>query len=98
MIQAVFWPDVVRFAAIVSGCMALALFPATIVHRIHGWRSTVVALVLTLMFAALITSTWQHLGAAHIRWYRSPVLLVASILALVYVVSVRGWTVWKDPD
>jgi phosphatidylserine synthase len=94
----VIWADLFRGAAIVLGVMALALFPGTVVHRIHGWRSWVVATVVVLLFASLIASTWRHLGHGHIVWYRSPVLFAASILALIYVVSVRGWRIWYDPD
>lgn len=92
-----FWPDVLRGFAIVLGVMALALFPGALVHRIPGWRAWLVAGVVVLLFASLIATTWQHLGGAHIRWYRSPVLLVTAIAALGYVVSIRGWRVWEDP-
>lgn len=90
--------DVLRGAAIVLGLTALALFPGTVVHRIRGWRSGLVGTIVALLFGSLIASTWAHLGYATVKWYRSPVLLLASILALVYVVSVRGWHVWTDRD
>lgn len=96
MILGVFWPDLLRGCAIVLGCMALALFPGAVVHRIRGWRAVLVALIVAALFGSMIAGTWAHLGSAHIKWYRSPVLLVTSVLALIYVVSVRGWRIWYD--
>lgn len=98
MTVAVFWPDVERGIAIVLGLMAFALFPGTVVHRIHGWRAWIVAATVMLLFGSMIAATWTHLGDSHIKWFRSPVLLVASVLALTYVISVRGWRIWMDPE
>jgi hypothetical protein len=98
MMLGVFWPDVLRGGAIIFGVMALALFPGTVVHRIPGWRAWLVAAVVVMLFASLIGAVWAHLGTAHILWYRSPVLLLSSLLALGYVISVRGWHLWTDHD
>lgn len=96
MILGLFWPDVLRGIAIVLGCMALALFPGAVVHRIPGWRAWLVAVVVVLLFGSLVGGVWAHVGTSHIKWYRSPVLLVCSVGALGYVVSIRGWRIWYD--
>lgn len=96
MIAAVYWPDVVRFAAVVLGSMAMALLPGVLTHRVLGWRVWLIVAVVVLLFLGMIVATLAHLGEP-LRWYHGPVLLVASILSLVYVISIRGTRFWYDP-
>lgn len=96
MIAAVYWPDVVRFLAVVLGSMAMALLPAAVTHRVHGWRVWLIVAVIVLLYVAMIVATLAHVGQP-LRWYRGPVLLAASILSLVYVFSIRGRRFWYDP-
>lgn len=95
MIEAVTTPDFFRGITITMATVSMALFPGALINRIHGWRSILVAITVALLFAGGIANAIYRFGQP-LRLFSSPLLFVASIGALTYVISIRGKQFWRD--
>lgn len=95
MIGATSTVDVARGITLTFACMAMALFPGAVIHRIPGWRAFIVACTVTLLFVGAIAANIARWGQP-IRWFGTPITLIASLCALIYVISIRGGQFWRD--
>lgn len=80
--------DVVRYVAIFLSVIVCALLPRAVGVKNRPGRIWLFLICVELYIFSSIVSMGYHIGDGPPRWYRSPVIIVASTIGIVYIVLV----------
>lgn len=83
--------DTLRIATILLALLMVATLPAAIGMHGRPRRTWLLLASLVLVWLSCAFAVGAHLGGGPVRWYRTPLVFVASLLGLCYtLLSLRA--------
>jgi len=80
--------DTLRYVTIVLTLLACLLTPRAVYRRVPSNAAALIVMVLVIQYVGATVAVVDSIGQP-IVWYRTPRILLASILSLLYVWAAR---------